>query len=65
MSAAEVNSLSDKADSIEKRDLPVVERAEQAVMAVTVTYTQTTYTVTQTLLTTIPARTTTEIGKLP
>lgn len=34
-----------------------------AVAAVTSTYTQTTYTVTSTVVTTVPGRTTTELGK--
>ena len=42
-----------------KRDVA----ATAAVAAVTSTYTQTTYTVTSTILTTIPARTTTELGR--
>lgn len=44
----------------EKRDLEG--REEAAVAAQTVTYTQTTFTVTQTVVTTIPPKTTTELA---
>ena len=47
--------------AIEQRDAA----AAAAVAAVTVTYTQTTYTVTSTVVTTVPARTTTELGRGP
>lgn len=43
----------------EKRDVA----GAAAVAAVTSTYTETTYTVTRTIVTTIPARTTTELGR--
>ena len=54
------DDMSNVAEPAEKRDLG--ERAADAVAAQTVTYTETTYTVTQTLVTSIPARTTTELG---
>jgi hypothetical protein len=54
--------LSDSGVSIaEKREIEGREYA--AVAAQTVTYTQTTYTVTQTIVATIPRMTTTEVGK--
>lgn len=48
----------------EKREAQATVQAVAAVAAVTSTYTQTTYTVTRTVQTTIPGRTTTELGKL-
>jgi hypothetical protein len=50
--------LSDSA-VVEKRDVA----AAASVAAITSTYTETTYTVTRTIVTTVPARTTTELGR--
>lgn len=55
------------ATATENRDVAATAAtaAVAAVAAVTSTYTQTTYTVTSTSITTVPARTTTELGESP
>lgn len=53
------NRAREVANAAEKRAIA----GSAAVAAITSTYTETTYTVTKTVVTTIPARTTTELGK--